>query len=247
VLRVKSVVFAAVGVAVALVFFPRWFGVPVAVVLAAWNLSLTVRAATVVLDPGAGLLVLRVGLITRRIRLTDITAVLVDQAKVSIARSAGGEISLYAWRKSHADAWLRVPVVASDIGHAVASAVALAQDAARATAQDASVTATAATAPAAGRDTDRAGTPGVNRAPAPTRSGTSARARSALATALLGCVGVVALAAAFLVKLSWHNPVMTVLSVILALALGVSGLFYVMFALWLRLPKRSSTPRPDPA
>ena len=34
-LRVKSVVIAATGVAVAVVFFPPWFGIPVAAVLGA--------------------------------------------------------------------------------------------------------------------------------------------------------------------------------------------------------------------
>jgi hypothetical protein len=211
VLRVKSAVFAGAGVAVALVFFPVWFAIPVAVLFAAWGLGMAVRAATVVLDPGAGLLVLRMGIITRRVALTDIAAVLVDNTKVSIARSGGGEISLYAWRKSPLDGWLRVPSLPGDIGHAVASAVALAKDADQ---------------------------PGADRPPV--RVGTSARSRSALATALLGGTGLVALASAFLVRLSWHNPAMTVLSVILALALGVSGLFYVIFTLWLMLPRRSA-------
>jgi hypothetical protein len=219
VLRIKSVVFAGAGVAVALVFFPPWFAIPVAAVLAAWGLGLAVRAATVVLDPGAGTLVLRMGLITRRVRLTDITAVLVDSTKVSIARSGGGEISLYAWRKSALDGWLRVPSVPGDIGHAVAGAVALAKD---------------------GQSRD-AQPQGERPAAEPSaRAGTSARSRSALATALLGGTGFVALASAFLVRLSWpDNPVMTVLSVLLALALGVAGLFYVVFTLWLALPNKS--------
>ena len=83
--------------------------------------------ASVVVYRGAGLLVLRMGLVARRIRLADVTAVLVDQAKVSIGRANGGEISVYAWRKSPLDALLGMPVVASDIGHAIASAVALAR------------------------------------------------------------------------------------------------------------------------
>jgi len=205
VLRVKSAVFSAAAVAVALTFFPLWLAIPVAVVLAAWGLGMAVFAATVALDLDAGVLVLRMGLITRRVRLIDITAVLVDKTKVSIARSGGGEISLYAWRKSPLDGWLHVPIVAGDIGHAVASAVALAQGA--------------------------QGTKG---------SVEGARSRSALATTLLGCVGLAALASAFLVRLSWHNPVMTALGVILALALGISGLFYVLFTLWLMLPRRRS-------
>jgi hypothetical protein len=222
VLRVKSAVFAAVGATVALTFFPLWFALPVAALLVAWGLGLAVFAATVALDLDAGVLVLRMGLITRRVRLTDITAVLVDKTKVSIARSAGGEISLYAWRKSPLDGWLRVPTVAGDIGHAIASAVALAQ-AAQANDQ------------AQANDMGRPQSPPPSRA----RAGAAARSRSALATALLGCVGLAALASAFLVRLSWPNPVMTALGVLLALALGILGLFYVLFTLWLMLPRPS--------
>ena len=127
-LRVESVVFAAVGVAIALVFFPLWFAIPVAVVLAAVYGGMAVLGMSVVVDGGAGLLVFRMGLITRRVRLTDITAVLVDKAKVSIARSTGGEISLYVWGNSWLDRWLRAPAEATDIGHAIAGGVALAHD-----------------------------------------------------------------------------------------------------------------------
>ena len=126
VIRVKAVVAAAVGVTIGLVFLPRWLGIPVAVVTGALGLGTAVLGGTVVLDRAAGLLVLRMGLITRRVRFTDITAVLVDQAKVSVARVKGGEISVYAWRRGPLDALLGVPVVASDIGHAIASCVALA-------------------------------------------------------------------------------------------------------------------------
>jgi hypothetical protein len=51
--------------------------------------------------------------------------------------------------------------------------------------------------------------------------------------ALLACLGVLEVAAALLVRVSWPNPVMTALGVILALALGLSGIFYILFALWL--------------
>ena len=131
VLRVKTVVIAVIGAVVALVFLPLWFGVPVAVLLALWAAGMTVFGSSVVINPEAGLLVFGMGLITRRVRLTDITAVLVDRSKVSVARSAGGEISLYAWRKSALDGWLRVPAEADEIGHAISAAVALAQDAQR--------------------------------------------------------------------------------------------------------------------
>jgi hypothetical protein len=218
-LRVESVVFAAIGAAIALVFFPLWFAIPVAAVLAAVYAGMAVVGTSVTVDSGTGLLVFRMGLITRRVRLSDISAVLVDQAKVSIARSTGGEISLYVWGNSLLDRWLRAPAEATDIGHAIASAVALAHGG-RAVAADAGNT----DGPAA-------------------RAGTSARARSALSAGLLGGAGVLAIAAALLVRLHWHNPAMTVLAVILALVLGISGLAYLLFALWILLT-RSSDRRP---
>lgn len=217
VLRVKSVVIAAAGVAVAVVFFPAWFGFPIAVLLGAWGLGMIVLGAAVVLDQAAGVLVLRRGLIIRRIRLTDVTAVLVDQSKVSIGRAAGGEVSVYAWRQNPLDALLGVPAVASDIGHAISSAVALA----RAAAEDSQ--AAADDAPAAG----------LGRTPA--------RTRFRLATALLGGAGLLAIVGALLVRVHWHSPVLTVLGVIIALALGVSGLLYLLVALWILLTGR--TPR----
>ena len=169
------------------------------------------------------------GLITRRVRLTDITAVLVDRSKVSVARSAGGEISLYTWRKSALDGWLRVPAEADEIGHAISAAVALAQDAQR-------------------RDAEAGAHADAEPAGPPVRVGSAARTRSTLATALLGCAGLVALGAALVVRVHWHdNPVMTTLGVILALALGVSGLFYLLAALWLLLTGRSGLAAADRA
>lgn len=225
-LRVKTVVIAVIGAVVALVFLPLWFGVPVAVLLALWAAGMTVAGSSVVINPEAGLLVFRMGLITRRVRLTDITAVLVDRSKVSVARSAGGEISLYAWRKSALDRWLRVPDEADQIGHAISAAVALAQDA-QGTDGDAGV--------------ESAGQP-------PVRLGSAARTRSTLATALLGCAGLVALGAALVVRVRWHDdPVMTTLGVILALALGVCGLFYLLAALWLLLTGRAGLAAADRA
>jgi len=230
-LRVKAAVLAVVGALVALVFLPLWFGVPVAVLLALWAAGMTVFGSSVVINPEAGLLVFGMGLITRRVRLTDITAVLVDRSKVSVARSAGGEISLYAWRKSALDRWLRVPAEADEIGHAISAAVALAQDAQRRA---------VGAAEDAGEDAEPAGPP--------VRVGSSARTRSTLATALLGCAGLVALGAALVVRVRWHDdPVMTTLGVILALALGVSGLFYLLAALWLLLTGRAGLAAADRA
>ena len=214
VLRVKSVVIAAGGVAVAVVFFPPWFGIPVAVVLAAWGLGMAALGASVVVDRAAGVLVLRMGLVVRRVRLADVTAVLVDEAKVSIARASGGEVSMYAWRKSPLDALLGAPAVAGEIGHAIASAVALAQ---------------------AAQDPQAVG--GVARPSNPGR--TPARTRSRLATATLGGAGLLAIIGALVVRVHWHNPALTVLSVILALALGLAGLLYLLVALWILLTGRA--------
>ncbi|HEX3515970.1 MAG TPA: hypothetical protein VHT26_18405 [Trebonia sp.] len=214
VLRVKSVVAAAVGVTIAVVFFPRWFGIPVAVLLGAWGLGMAVLGGTVVVDRAAGLLVLRMGLISRRVRFTDVTAVLVDKAKVSVARVKGGEISLYAWRRGPLDALLGVPVVASDIGHAIASCVALAQ-----------------AMPA---------TEGATREERPARPGpTPARVRSRLSGTLLGGWGLVAILAALVVRVHWDNTALTVLGVIIALALGVSGLLSFLIGLWILLTGRA--------
>ncbi len=209
--RAKSAVLAAAGTAVAVVFFPPWFGIPVAVVLAAWGAGMAALGASVTVDRAAGTLVLRMGLIVRRVRLTDVTAVLVDQAKVSIGRASGGEVSMYAWRKSPLDALLRVPAVASDVGHGISKAVALAKAA-----------------------DDAAGAEGDARA-----GGTPARTRSRLATALLGGAGLLAIVGALVVRVHWHNPALTVLGVILALALGVAGLLYLLTALWILLTGRA--------
>jgi hypothetical protein len=223
VLRVKAVAIAIIGAVVALVFLPLWFGLPVAVLLALWAAGMTVSGSSVVINPEAGQLVFGMGLITRRVRLADITAVLVDRSKVSVARSSGGEISLYAWRKSALDGWLRVPAEADQIGHAISAAVALAQDARR-------------------RDAD------AQPAGPPVRVGSAARTRSTLATALLGCAGLVALGAALVVRVRWHDdPVMTTLGVILALALGISGLFYLLVALWMLLTGRAPSHAPGAA
>jgi hypothetical protein len=154
------------------------------------------------------------GLITRRVRLADVKAVLVEEAKVSVARNTGGEISLYAWRRDRVDGLLGVPAVASDIGHAVAGAVALAQSSGDAEP--------------------------VKEEPRPVRPGhTPARTRSRLATALLGAAGVLAIVGALVVRVHWGNPVLTVLSVVIALALGVSGLLYLLVALWILLTGRA--------
>ena len=120
---------------------------------------------------------------------------------------------------------------ADEIGHAISAAVALAQDAQR-------------------RAADADAGAGVAAEPAgpPVQIGSAARTRSTLATALLGCAGLVSLGAALVVRVRWHDdPVMTTLGVILALALGVCGLFYLLAALWLLLTGRSGLAAADRA
>ncbi len=219
VLRVKSVITAAAGVAAALVFFPLWLAVPVALLLGVWGLGMAAYGASVTLDTDAGLLRMRMGPVFQRIRLADVTAVLVDRNKVSIGRAKGWEVSLYAWGKGPLDRLLRVPAVAGDIGHAISSAVALAQA-------------------GAGTDTGPDVGTGERRDQAAARNQPS-RNRSRLATMLLGANGVLAIGCALVVRVHWQNPALTVLGVIIALVLGVSGLLYLLVALWILLTGRA--------
>jgi hypothetical protein len=55
---------------------------------------------------------------------------------------------------------------------------------------------------------------------------------------LLACLGVVAIASAFLVRFSWSNPLLTVIAVLFALYVGVTGLFLVFFTLWILAGER---------
>ena len=209
-LRVKAVVLTAVVVLIALVFFPLWLGVTVAVLAGAFGLSVAVLGAAVVVDAPAGVVRLRLGLFFQRIRLTDITAVVVDKGKVSLGRASGWEISLYTWRQGRLDALLGLPVVASDIGHAISKAATAAQT------------------------SDTAGAPRrIDSAQ------TSEHTRSRLATTLLGGAGVLAIAGSLLVRVHWHNPALTAIGVIVALGLGISGLLYLLVALWILLTGRA--------
>jgi hypothetical protein len=227
VLRVKAVGYAAIGVAAALVFFPLWLAVPVAALLAVWGLGMAALGVSVTLDTEAGLLRMRAGPVFQRIRLTDVAAVLVEERKVSIRRAKGWEVSLYAWGHGPLDRLLRAPAVAGDIGHAVAAAVALAK---------------AHPDPAAS-GTDPEAAPRPHR---PAGAGhPPARNRPRLAIALLGANGVAAIGCALVVRVHWQNPALTVLGVIIALALGVAGLLYLLVALWILLtghaPRRTLT------
>jgi hypothetical protein len=203
-LQAKSAAGAGAGIVVAKVFFAPVLAIPVMALLGAWGLSMCVRRSAVLLDPDGGRVLVRYGLITRRIRLSGVTAVQVDQAKVTIGTADGDVISLYAWQRSRVDRWLRGPVVAGEIGHAISRAAAAAHDA----------------------------------LPGPAPEATAHRSRQNLALLLLAGTGVAEICAAFLVRLSWPSPVMTVLAVILTLALGATGAFYTLFALWLLLKKR---------
>jgi hypothetical protein len=218
--RVKGVIGGGLCAAVAIVFFQPWFGIMVAAVIGLLCIANLLLGAGVTLDTDAGVLGLRWGLIVRRVRLADVTAVLVEDAKLSIGRATGGEISIYLWGRGRLDRWLGMPVVAGDIGHAIAKASQAAKPAAEAPATaDAAVAVEAAAAVAASGAVAGAARTG--------RRGSSAASRSALATVLLGCLGVLSVGAALLVRHSWHNPVMSVLAVILALLLGIGGVFYV--------------------
>jgi hypothetical protein len=218
-LQVKSVVVAAAEVVVAGVFFPLWFAVPVMVVLGGLGLVMSLPRPEVAIDQDAGVLVFRMGLIARRVRLANVTAVLADGTKLSVARSDGGEISVYAWGRSRLDRWLRAPVVAGEVGHAISKAAAAAH---RPATEEAAAAEAAEIRPAKAR--------------------ASRRSREPLAVILLGCAGVLAIVAALLVRVSWPNPVMTALGAVLALALGVSGVLYVLFACWLLATRRVARP-----
>jgi hypothetical protein len=50
---------------------------------------------------------------------------------------------------------------------------------------------------------------------------------------------VLAIAAALLVRVHWPSPVLTVLGVLIAVALGLSGLLYLLVALWIALTGRA--------
>jgi hypothetical protein len=210
-LRAKTAVMAAAGITLAKVFFPLWFAIPVMAVLAVWGLWLCAVPPEVRVDPGAGLLTMRIGPVIRRVKLASVMAVQVDRAKVSIARSDGWEISVYAWRKSRLDGLLRAPVVAGEVAHAISKAAAAAED---------------------------------GQAGAATRPGRPSRwPRRHVAPLLLACVGLLAVAAAQLVRVSWPSPLMTAIGAILALALGIGGILNVLASCWLLLSERAARGR----
>jgi hypothetical protein len=219
--RAKALVSGACAVTILVTFFPAWLGIPFAVLFGLDQLGVAVLGIAVLVDPVAGRVVVRRGLLARRVRLTDITAVLVEHGKLSLARAKGSEFSITMWRIGLLDTLLRVPVVAGDAGHAIAKAVALAQSAA-----------------------DPATVPASPEAAEPGAAGTGAggrtprRTRAKLAIAVLCGGGAVEIAAALLVRVHWHNPAMTVLGVVIAVALGVTGLATLLFGIWVGLTGR---------
>lgn len=119
---IESVAAAAAGIVVAVVFFPLWIAIPVAVLLGAWGLGMAARRPAVVLDPRNGQLTVTLGILTRRIRLADISVVQLDRAKVTFGQADGTAVSVHAWRRGRLDAWLRIPDVSGDMAHAVSRA-----------------------------------------------------------------------------------------------------------------------------
>lgn len=72
--------------------------------------------------------------------------------------------------------------------------------------------------------------------------------RNNRAMLLLACIGLVGIGSAFLVRFSWHNPVLTVVAVLFALYIGMTGLFLMVFALWVVAGERRmrAAARPQP-
>jgi hypothetical protein len=127
IVQVRSVLSAALGIVVAAVFFPVWIAIPVGVLLGAWGLGMGARRPAVALDPSTGQLTVTLGFLTRRVRLADISAVQLERAKVTFGKADGTAVSVHAWQRGRLDAWLRVPVVASDMAHAVSKAASVAR------------------------------------------------------------------------------------------------------------------------
>lgn len=67
--------------------------------------------------------------------------------------------------------------------------------------------------------------------------------RSNRAMVGLAAIGFVAIVAAFLVRFSWPNPVITVLAVMFAVYIGLTGAFLVIFAVWIMSAERGPSSR----
>ena len=233
VLRVKAVVLAAAGVAVALVFFPLWLAVPVAALLGGYGLGMAALGSSVTLDTDAGLLRMRVGPVFQRIRLANVAAVLVDSEQD--LHQAGQRLGVLAVRLAQGPDRRAARRACRGRRHR-------ARDLRGRRARP------GRTRPGTRRartrvrqERGRRARTGAGRAAgrAAGRGGTPARTRSRLATALIGVSGVASIGCALVVRVHWQNPALTVLGVIIALALGVSGLFYLLLTLWILLTGRA--------
>jgi hypothetical protein len=56
--------------------------------------------------------------------------------------------------------------------------------------------------------------------------------------AVLAATGLVGIGAAFLVRFSWPNPVLTVVAILFAVYIGLTGVFIVVFAVWILAAER---------
>jgi len=119
ILQVKALVSALVTIVVVAVFFPLWIAVPVSVAFGVWGVGMCARRPSVLLDGEAGQLTVRMGPLTRRVAASQIDTVILDRAKVTVGKTDGTAVSFYAWGRSRLDRWLKVPVVASDVAHAI--------------------------------------------------------------------------------------------------------------------------------
>ena len=127
VLQAKALASAIVAIAIVVVFFPLWIAVPVSVAFGVWGVGMCARRPSVLLDGEAGQLTVRMGPLTRRVAASQIDTVILERAKVTVGKTDGTAVSFYAWGKSRVDRWLKVPVVASDVAHAISKVAAAAR------------------------------------------------------------------------------------------------------------------------
>lgn len=201
VVQVASTIIAAANMALIKVLFVDAFAIPLMVLVSAATVVVAGRPCSVTLSRAEGVVVIRAGFISRRIRLNRITSAEVKRTGITIRYFGGRQLSLCTnWLIS----WLRIPTPADRIARAVSRAV---EDAREQAADDPEELVWIAM-------------------------------RSNPAMIALACVGLVAIAAAFLVRFSWPNPLLTVVAVMFAVYIGVTGLFLVMFAVWVLASER---------
>src|SRR5262249_10321375 len=76
----------------------------------------------VALDPGSGLLTVTMGILTRRVRLADLSVVQLERGKGTFGKADGSAVSGHAWQRGRPGAWLRGADVGRGIAHAVSQA-----------------------------------------------------------------------------------------------------------------------------